>query len=268
MPAIQLSRLKAQTSQLLEHFSYPENFLHDLHGLLDFYADRTRRPGTVSGTVVKLHQYHVPNPVMRSVEQMLIPSIIEHSALAITLADALWGEDWAECRLLAIFILGQLAPQPPKLILDRITLWGTSCKEAIITQALATRGTASLRQQAEKDFYQSLEIWITTDQHPLLKIGLQAIPTLIANENFENLPMLFRWLTPLIRDAEIELKDPLIEIMRAMALTAPQETTHFLRQILVSSANRQTAAIIRRALDAFPPDMRVNIQEIIRHPKY
>ena len=45
MPAIQLARLKIQVTELLKYFSVPKDFLRELHAMLDFYADRTRRSG-------------------------------------------------------------------------------------------------------------------------------------------------------------------------------------------------------------------------------
>ncbi|MEN8171733.1 MAG: DNA alkylation repair protein [Chloroflexota bacterium] len=268
MPAIRPSFLKSQISQLLEHFESPTNFTHELHGLLDYYADRTRRTTTVSGSANFLRQYFIPKPVLSAVEQMLIPGIVGNPKLALALADKLWGEDWVECRIIAIFILGGLPPQPTSIILDRIERWGSTCKETSITKALASQGLGRLYREEEDTYYQALETWLVTDQHPLLKVGLEAVPTLIADQYFENLPLLFRWLAPLFRDGDIELKDQFNDIIRALAVKAPGESTRFLRKILVSSTNRRaSAAVIRGALDAFPPAMRAQLEEVIRQPK-
>jgi len=264
MPAIQPSILKTQTSQLLDHFSIPTEFIHSFHNLLGFYEDRTRRQNTISNTVRLQQDFKVPRPVLRSVEQALIPRINTFPEEALKLADVLWEENWADARKLAIFILGQTPPKPPKIILDRISVWGAACIETTILQALATHGMESLRHQAETDFFQSLEIWLTFKKHPLRRVGLYAIPTLIAIENFENLPLLFRWVAPLIRGADIEIKDQLSAIVRAMALKSPQETNHFLRKIVISAPNPHTAAIIRQSLDAFPPDQQSSLHQILR----
>ena len=45
MPAIQLTRLRLQTAGLAESFANPQAFVRGLHDLLDYYADRTHRPG-------------------------------------------------------------------------------------------------------------------------------------------------------------------------------------------------------------------------------
>jgi hypothetical protein len=204
---------------------------------------------------------------LRSVEQALIPRIITIPEEALKLADALWEENWADARKLAIFILGKTPPKPPKLILDRISVWGAACNESTIIQALASQGMESLRHQAETDFFQSLEIWLTFKKHPLRRVGLYAIPALIAIEKFENLPILFRWVAPLIRDADIEIKDQLSAIVRAMALKSPQETSNFLNKIVISAPNPHTAAIIRQSLDAFPPDQQSSLHQILRQHK-
>jgi len=45
MPAIHPARMKIQVARLGEKIRQPEVFVRELHNLLDFYADRTHRPG-------------------------------------------------------------------------------------------------------------------------------------------------------------------------------------------------------------------------------
>ena len=77
MPAIQLARLKIQSVRLAENFADPHTFARELRGLLDFYAERTHRPGQVGEPPPILPAYNVPPQVMRQVERELSPIAIQ-----------------------------------------------------------------------------------------------------------------------------------------------------------------------------------------------
>ena len=68
-------------------------------------------------------------------------------------------------------------------------------------------------------------------------------------------------------DHEAKFKDQLSDILRSMAINAPQETSHFLRQIIVSAPNVGTAVIIRQAIDAFPPELQKDLKIFLRNYK-
>ena len=120
MPAINPARLKIQATQIVEKFEYPVEFVTELHDLLDFYADRTRKPGRGGPHLAKIRAYNVPTQVMRQLESLLTPRVTADGDGALALADSLWAEPWLECRLLGLHILGQISLNPPDRIINRI----------------------------------------------------------------------------------------------------------------------------------------------------
>ncbi|MBL7164186.1 MAG: DNA alkylation repair protein [Anaerolineales bacterium] len=255
MPAIQPARLAAQTVELTEHFDSPEKFVAALHDMLDFYADRTLRPGQVIESAPLLNSYQVAKPVLRHIERGLAEKVNADPEAALALADKLWRQRWVETRLLAIFILGRIPPHPPERVTERAQAWGLKCREDKIVKALASAGIARLRSESRDAFIELLENWLTSSERRLMLIGLRALLSLLEIDGFENLPQVFRWIAPLIREADREIRDDLIVLVRLLARRSPRETAYFLRQALAATANPQTAKIIRRTLDELPEEM-------------
>jgi len=255
MPAIQPARLAVQSAELTDLFDAPKKFVAALHVMLDFYADRTLRPGQVVESAPLLKSYQVARPVLRQIERTLSDRVAAAPEAALSLVDELWRERWVETRLLAISILGQIPPNPPEIIIERAKNWGSTCKEEKITKTLASRGLAYLRAEARDEFFEFLENCLTSSEMPLVLLGLRALPALLDIDGFENLPLVFRWIAPLVRGANREIRSDLIVVLRLLARRSSQETIYFLRQSLTATDNPKTAKLIRRILDDLPKDM-------------
>ena len=68
MPAINPARLKNSCSEIGEYFSNPQQFVAELHNLLNFYANRVRRPGEAGTPPPLSPAYHAPPPVLRHLD--------------------------------------------------------------------------------------------------------------------------------------------------------------------------------------------------------
>ncbi|MBC8504434.1 MAG: DNA alkylation repair protein [Anaerolineales bacterium] len=255
MPAIQPAKLVVQVAELTEHVSEPKIYLKSLHELLDFYADRTLRPGQIIESAPLLKSYQVARPVLRQIERELAKVVNTDSEAALALADALWEQRWVETRLLAISILGRVSPNPPERVTQRAQEWGSKCKEDKIIKALSSTGIARLRTESRDEFIDLIESWLTSGNRPLELVGLRALPALLGIDGFKNLPLVFRWIAPLVREADREIRDDLILTIRILAGLSPKETLFFLRNSLEATSNPQTAKLIRRTLVDFPEDL-------------
>ncbi len=265
MPAIQPARLKLQVQEMSQLVDDPTAFLRALHDLLDFYADRTRRFQRGDRAMSLIRNYRVPDQVLRQIEIGLIPVLSPHPDTAIALAEALWEDGWLETRLLAITIVGQIDPQPPVRVSEKVRAWGLDCKDPMVTKALAFRGTERLRQEQRDHFLEVLENWFGSGELPLVRIGLHAVAKLLEDDEcFENLPLVFRWLSPLTRQMDFKTKPALIPVFRLMAQRSPQETAYFLRKILTSTENAHISGLIRELLDRFPPHLQDSLRQQLR----
>lgn len=255
MPAIQPAKLAIQVAELMEYVSQTEDFLKSLHSLLDFYADRTLRSRQVIESAPLLKSYQVARPVLRQIELELAKIVNTDSETALALADALWEQKWVETRLLAIAILGRVPPNPPERVAQRAQEWGSKCKEEKIIKTLASKGIARLRTEARAEFIDLIEGWLASGLRPLELIGLRALQALLEENGFENLPLIFRWIAPLVREAEREIRKDLIDIVKILSRLSPKETVYFLRNSLEATSNPQTTTLIWRMLEDLPEDL-------------
>lgn len=235
-----------------------------LHDLLDFYADRTLRSNQVIDAAPLLKNYRVPKPVLRVIERELSSWVDSKPDAAIVLADVLWEQRWLETRLLAISILGRMPVNSPDPISDRAKKWGSACREEIVIKALASDGIARLRTEQYDDYIKLLDDWYSSGEQNQIMLGLRSTPALLNFEKFDNLPLVFRWIAPLAREADHELVDDLSEVIRRLAISSPNETVFFVRQVLDSSHNERSARMFRKIVNAFPEEMQSKLIAHIR----
>lgn len=268
MPAIQPARLKIQAAQLAEHFTDPDTFKIGLREILDFYADRVYRPGQAGDPPPLLKAYNVPTPVLRQISKEIAGAISANRGAALVLSDALWSEPVLEFRILAAITLGQVSAQPIEDILNRVNAWAKPSTESRLIRALINDGLVSVRSTWPDQYIQQVEIWLSVDQIFYRQLGLQALLPLLEMEEFENLPVAMRLITPLVRAAPSGLRTDLLAVIRLMAARSPKETAFFLRQNLaIKDENPGTAWLARQSVGFFPPDTRSVLRSALRENK-
>jgi hypothetical protein len=264
MPAIQLARLKIQIIELLTYFDRPADFVRELHVLLGFYADRTRRPGQSGTPKPLIKAYNVPRQVMRRIKSDIALQVVSYPESAFSLADQLWDDNWFECRLLAISILGLIPLESNNRVIGRMQMWGKKCKEDALLDALLADGAVQIRDENPNEYLLLVEDWLSETEISSRKVGLRAVPALVMNSGFENLPAIYRLLAPLIRESTSVLEADMLTAVRALGKRSPQETAYFLRQNLIAPHKSGLAVITRRSLDVFPPDLQDSLREVLR----
>lgn len=267
MPAINLTRLRQQAAQLAEYFDQPKAFIGALHDLLDIYADRSYRPGQSGTPPPLIPSYNVPKPVLRHIILILTPLIKTQPKQAFSLCDALWQEPYLEFRLLTTFILGLIPPEHAETILSRVEQWGRTKTEEQILICLMQEGLASVRQGSPETLLTLVEAWLNSSETTSQQMGLRALTPLLANPEFENLPVFYRLLTPFVRSVSPQLRPYVLEVIKDLARRSPQETAYFLRQNLEVPDNHDTAWMIRHCIQEFPESNQDSLREAIRNVK-
>jgi len=268
MPAIQLPRLKIQAAKLAVQFADPVVFCRSLHNLLDFYAGRAYRPGQVGDPQSLMAAYHVPPPVLREVIKELTPFMLSAPEAALALSDALWSEPYLEFRLLAASLLGLISPHPPDPVLLRVRAWAKPRTEARLTRALINTGLSQIRREYQARYLQLAETWLASPELFSQHLGLQALVPLLDLQEFQDIPLMIKMLTPLIRIAPFPLRPDLIDVIGGLAKRSPQETAYFLRQNLaVKSDNLATAWLIRQSLHSFPAEIQTSLRIALHENK-
>jgi len=268
MPAIYPARLKTQVEELLKQSGNPKAFVHNLHSLLDFYSNRSFKPGQSGEPSPLIAQYNVPPPVLRKVITDLKPFIILDQQIALNLIDALWAEPFLEFKQLAAKLLGLLQPNPPEVIFDRIFAWGTSKCDDQLQRTVVIEGSTRLRQEMPNEYLHQVKNWLADENIVIQQIGLQAIHALLSQNQFGNLPAIFRVLTPQIRSPQPQLRADILEVVELLARHSPQETAAFLKQNLVHKAESPAILwIIRKSVHFFPSEIQESLRIILRGEK-
>lgn len=264
MSAIQLARLKKQASQLADMVDQPEEFVHGLHDVLDFYADRTHRPGQAGEPPPLLSHYRVPIPVLRQIESEVAPRLDQQSQDNLQLLDRMWEEPNFEFRLLAATFLGKISPSPPEAVTERIFAWASSSAEQRLLSVLLVQGMERTRNEALDVFLQQVGKWLAGPTVLSQQIGLRALLPLITEGNFENIPAIFRLITPFTRELPAPLRPDLLDIINELARRSPRETAYFLKQNLELPGSTDTAWVIRQSLRQFTNETWESLHEALR----
>ncbi len=252
MPAIQPALLRQQAALLVEHFDDPPAYLRSLHYLLDFYADRARRPGQSGMPAPITTSYNVRPPVLKMILQELAPPASEDPEAGLALCDALWAEPTLEFRLLATMLLGQIPPTPPERIISRLKAWLVPDLEFFLIEALMNHALGQLRQEYPQAMIRLVQDWLESNKPLYQQLGLRALLPLVLNPEFENLPVFFRLLQPLACNVPVGLRPDLLDVLAALAHRSPQETAYFLRQALNFPGAADAPWVVRQMLDEFP----------------
>jgi hypothetical protein len=264
MPAIQPARLRQQAVLLAEYYDQPVAFVRSLHHLLDFYADRTHRSGQVGEPPPLLVAYNVKPPVLRQVLQELSPLVSGQPEQALDLCDALWEQPYLEFRLLAAALLGQVSDQPADLILNRVQAWVKTSQEDRLIRAILTEGLAGLRRDEPDRLLQLIEEWLDSPEVYYQQLGLRTLATVAADPDFENLPVSFRLIVALVREAPQPLRPDLLYLLATLAHRTPRETAYYLRQSLDATHSPATAWLIRQSLREFPVEFQEGLRVVAR----
>ena len=74
-------------------------------------------------------------------------------------------------------------------------------------------------------------------------------------------------MTPYTRKAPLQVRADILDALAALALRSPKETAYLLRQSLNSPENPDTALLIRKLLDVFPPDLQESLRQALREAR-
>jgi hypothetical protein len=265
MPAIDLARLKKQTTHLADLFDQPSIFLREHREILDYYVNRSLRSQGVAPSSV-LPTYRTPPVVLRQIETELGPVAEKQPFQALELADALWDEGWLETRLLAAYVLGRIPPQEERL-LARLTAWTQAVRDPSVRAALLTTSLTRLRRETPDLFLVLVKEWLHPARQRMWSNGIQALVPLISSPDFDNLPPIFEIVEPILKASPAALQFDMQELITALYRASPDETIYFIQQIIKETKNPLPAVALRRMSPDLPQELQVNLREILRKIK-
>lgn len=264
MPAIHLPRLKIQAAQLVLSASEPENFCSSYHQFLDFYADRTYRPGKVGEPPPLLPAYNIPKQVSRALEKELGVWAGGNREAALELADALWTHQYLEFRITAATLIGQVSPLPVRSIFSRLEAWIQPGTEERLVNVLVGSGLRRILIEHQDLYIQQVMTWLRAKTNDRRRLGLLACLPLLANQDFEDYPLLFKHLDKLMSSEASPLRNDTLVMLNALVAKVPDETAFFLeRELRANREDSQVAWYVRNSLSQFSPERRTNLRKAL-----
>lgn len=259
MAAINPARLNEQIDDLLEYLDQPAAFRRKCLDILDFYADRTRRPTAKSAADDTPRAFRVPRPVLRAMGVRLKSSAQDDPELARLASSSLWEAGYRETRLLASAIL---SGQRHSLIGEWVIEWITTCDDRIAVADIARVGIQGWRKEDEKEFLDKCAEWIQSPKRSIRVFCLLALDAAVSDPGFSGLPAVFRMLVGKAASAQRDEKRALLQLVRMLADRSPLEATRFLLDE-VKHHNGGVKAFIRALIDQLPHKQRKLLEQAL-----
>lgn len=252
MPAINPTRLRFQIDELMNSFASPPEFHRGLRDLFSLYANRSLRFGDSTKVKPLIPMYNLPAPVIRQLQTDLSLRIAEEIQAAFLLADELWEDPFYEIKQTALFILGVAPIDAPDPILSRLKTWLSPDLDALLVSDLFSLGTRKLQARYPETWESLIKSFLDKDSPADLSIGLKGLVESLKNEDFSNLPAVFRMVSPIIHSPDRKNIHDLEDLVEVLAKKSAIETGHFLKQALSLSDSIETRRLVKQCLVFFP----------------
>jgi hypothetical protein len=268
MPAAELSRLRSQINGLINHFADPAGFRIALRDLFDLYANRAYRPGQAVQPQPLLPSYRVAPLIMHQLELEIGKTCQEQPEQALAVVEALWRDPYLEPRLLAAALLGSIPASHAQKVVDKLREWTIPAENFRMLDALFRSGSTNLRRYSPQLLLNLCEVWLGNSQNTIQSLGLRALIPMIEDQAFENLPPIFRLISPLVQSDPTSLHTDLQVVLTALTRRTSVETAYFLRQVLSLATGPGTARLVRRCLPLMEPAQQVSLRAAIQAGRY
>lgn len=264
MPAVELRRLRNQIQALSNWFLDPIRYSQELKNFLEQYANRAYRVGQVVKAEPLLPSYRVAPLILRELQVEYSRLGQEQPEQALQVAEALWAIAYLEPRFLASVLLGSIPFSQGDAVLALLKSWAQPDENYQILDALFSKGTVTLRRHGAHMLLSLAEQWISSSLGQEQVLGVRCLIPLVHDENFKNLPPVFRLLSPLVHNVPGRLQADLQAVIEELIRRSPVETAYFLRQTLSIAEGQATARLIRRCLPFFAPEQQESLKAAMR----
>jgi hypothetical protein len=248
MAAIDLTKLKRLSTHLVTLCDSPEKFQNELHNLLETFSDRSLRLSSMSDHGTPLNTYRVPKQVIYSITRNIEPIMRQSPGEFFNLSDYLWADEVIESKLIALFIIGRISIDFTKEITARLVEWEKGCTDIYMINNFINLGLYNLRHDSVAIFIMLAETWITTKTASTQKIGIKCIQVLITDTIFDNIPLMFRLVTIVLKDYSLQIETDLGRLLKLLLQKYPDETLNFLNNFITVNKNKKVVRLIRQSL--------------------
>ncbi len=255
MPSIDPERLGREIEALFASIDDPPVFRRALLDLLDFYADRTRRPGASTRADDVPWTFEIRQPLLHELSRALTARLSGRPDAALAIARELWLVELREPQVLAADALGC---RSDRIVAEICEQWAPTCRDNRVLEALAGRALAGWRRRSSGEFLVQVERWMLDARPSLRLLALEAMRFAVEDASFERLPRVFRMLDRLSGEVRGGARRAFRRLVEALALRSSRETARFLIDEL--SHTRAAARLVRELLPVFDEGLRATLE--------
>jgi hypothetical protein len=259
MPAISPERLADEVKSVQGLISNPKKLRWQVMGILEFYADRTRRSQASLRTVHTDKKFGVPRPVLYALERGLKESISQHPETASAIMEEFWRTEYREMRYLAISFLDNFTF---KDLLEVVENWSMELKDSELLTKVAQTFLSSWEKENFYEFSTILTDWLQGQQRQLKNLSLITLTLAVDDPNFTDLPFIY----PLLKIEGImdnsAIRKNLQGLIRALIRRSEAETARFLLDLLERDTSNGRK-LVRAVLENFSPDYRLRLKRAL-----
>lgn len=252
MPAVNPSRLQNQIEEVLIDFTNPVAFHRHLQGLFSLYANRTLQIGQSPEPAPMMPRYHLPQPLKRQLQMAIRPYLEKDPQTALEVADELWKDNFFEVKQFAIVILGNISVESPDPIIKRLESWMSPELDDRLKSELMSDGTAKLQKNFPSTWEKLIQSLLDQKDPKMIGLGIQGLIEGLKRTKFENFPLVFRLVSPVIQKPHAVNMEKLEDLIRTLIHQSPTETAFFLKQTLSLSQSNETKRLLKRCLPLLP----------------
>ncbi len=264
MPAIDLIRLRTRIALLNKTFAQPADFVAGLREIYSIYSDRTFPLASYHLEIHSQPAFNTPPLLNRELESALIGYCTSQPEQLMQILELLWHQPEIEMRQLAAVLLGKYPVAAKEMVISHIVEWSSNPNDALLLPYLHEYGSETLRKVDPQTWLAVLEKWRDSHEIWQVKLSIQGLITLIDDQQFENLPAIYTFLSPLFSSLTVDLQYDLQIALEHLARRSEVETVYFLKQIIARSKNPAFGRFIRRALDIFSPGAQLSLKNYLR----
>lgn len=248
MPAVNPSRLQPQIEEVLKYFDNPVIFHKRLSDLFSLYANRTLQFGQSSEPAPLIPSYHLPLPLIRQLQMAVRPYLERDPQTALKAADELWNDSFFEVKQFATVILGNIPVEEPDPIIIRLENWVSPELDERLKSELMSNGILRLQENFPSTWERFIQSLLDQKDPKLIGVGIQGLIEGLNGKKYENFPLIFRLVSPVIQNPHSVNMEKLEDLIRILIEQSPTETAFFLKQTFSLSQSKETKRLIKRCL--------------------
>ena len=264
MPAIEISRLRARIQILTELVDTPVSLAQELTRFYESYSDLTFKSGSFSVKAGNYPAYRTPPLMNRELETAFIGRIKEKPRQILELIDLLAKKPLYEPRQLAAALLGAFPPDFFDEVTRRIADWATASEALDDLVWIFNLGTRRIRIEAPEIWLKLLKTWLESKDPKDRLVAVHGLSSMIDDAKLSNLPLIFKYLQPLLQESNPVILPYLETILEKLAKKSENETIYFIKQTLSVSKSPSLVRMIRRNLEQYSSEGQESLRSYLR----